>query len=133
MKTRRRTALRDIYCAETSWVSSTRRAACTRLLKAGLLLHSGKSDMSELSAKDLAILSAAVSQLDRPSLAVRLAAVVGMPVEKFLGWLPDSIQNQIDRATEEALTRALKVARKTLNEENLKGPRNLTHKVAVTL
>ena len=89
--------------------------------------------MSELSAKDLAILSAAVSQLERPSLAVRLAAVVGMPVEKLLGWLPDSIQSQIDSVTEEALAHALKVARKTLDDEKVKGPRNLTHKVAVTL
>jgi hypothetical protein len=89
--------------------------------------------MSELSANDLAILSAAVSQLERPSLAVRLAAVVGMPVEKLLGWLPDSIQSQIDHATEEALTQALKMARKTLDSDTLKGPRNLTHKVAVTL
>jgi EcsC family protein len=89
--------------------------------------------MSELSAKDFAILSAAVSQLERPSLAVRLAAVVGMPVEKLLGWLPDSIQSQIDHATEEALAQALKVASKTLHDETLKGPRNLTHKVAVTL
>jgi EcsC protein family len=89
--------------------------------------------MSELDAKDLAILSAAVSQLERPSLAVRLAAVVGMPVDKLLGWLPDSIQSQIDSVTEEALAHALKVARKTLDDEKVKEPRNLAHKVAVTL
>ena len=89
--------------------------------------------MSQLSEKDLAILSAAVSRLERPSLAAKLAAVVGMPVEKLLGWLPDSIQSQIDRLTEEALTHALNVARKTLDDETVKGPRNLTHKVAVTL
>lgn len=88
--------------------------------------------MSPLSEKELADLSAAVSQLERPSLAVRLATVVGMPVEKLLGWLPDSIQNQIDRVTEEALARALNVARRTLHNETT-GPRNLTHKVAVTI
>jgi len=66
--------------------------------------------MSELNANDLAILSAAVSQLERPSLAVRLAAVVGMPVKKLLGWLPDSNQSQIAHATEKALAPALKIA-----------------------
>jgi hypothetical protein len=88
--------------------------------------------LSELSETDLVILSAAVSQLESPSLAARLAAVVGMPVEKLLAWLPVSVQNQIDRATEEALARALNVARKTLHKET-KGPRNLAHKVAVTV
>jgi len=89
--------------------------------------------MSQLSENDLDILSAAVSRLEHPSLAAKLAAVVGMPVEKLLGWLPDSIQIQIDHLTEEALAHALRAARKTMNEETNKGPRNLTHKVAVTL
>lgn len=89
--------------------------------------------MSQLSDHDLAILSTAVSRLEYPSLAAKLAAVVGMPVEKLLGWLPDAIQSQIDHLTEEALAHALKAARKTLDDETTKGPRNLTHKVAVTL
>jgi len=89
--------------------------------------------MSQLSEKDLAILAATVSQLEHPSLAAKLAAVVGMPVEKLLGWLPGPIQSQIDRVTEEALAKALNVAMKTLGDEALKSPWNLTHKVAVTL
>ncbi len=89
--------------------------------------------MSQLSEKDQAVLTAAVSRLERTSLAAQLAAVVGMPVDKLLGWLPDSIQSQIERLTEEALTHALSVARKTLNEETGKVPSNMTHKVAVTL
>lgn len=89
--------------------------------------------MSDLSKKDLAVLSAAVSRLERPSLASKLAAVIGIPVEKLLGWLPDSIQTQIDKLTEDALVHALNVARKTLSEEPTTKPWNLTHKVAVTL
>jgi hypothetical protein len=89
--------------------------------------------MSALSEKDLTTLSAAVARLENPSLAAKLAAVVGMPVEKLLGWLPDSIQGQIDHLAEDALTHALTVARKTLDEEAVKSPKNLTHKVAVTL
>jgi hypothetical protein len=89
--------------------------------------------VSQLSETDLAILAATVSQLERPSLASKLAAVVGMPVEKLLGWLPESIQSQIDRVTEEALTKALNVAMKTLADETVKAPWKLTHKVAATL
>ena len=56
-----------------------------------------------------------------------------MPVERLLGWLPESIQNQIDYVTEEALAKALTVAMKTLDDETIKAPWNLTHKVAATL
>ena len=60
--------------------------------------------MSEMNKHDLAVLAATVDQLERPSLAGRLAALVGMPVEKLLGWLPDPIQGQIDRVAEDALS-----------------------------
>ena len=40
---------------------------------------------SPISKADLGILSAAVSHLEHPSLAGKLAAIVGMPVEKLLG------------------------------------------------
>ena len=89
--------------------------------------------MTQLSEKDLAILAATVSQLEGPSLAGKLAALVGMPIEKLLGWLPDSIQNQVDRVTEEALSKALDLARKTMHDGTGKAPWNLTHKVAATL
>jgi hypothetical protein len=56
-----------------------------------------------------------------------------MPVEKLLGWLPEPIQSQIDRVTAEALTTALSVAVKTMNDDTIRTPWNLTHKVAVTL
>jgi hypothetical protein len=89
--------------------------------------------MPAMSEKDLAVLAATVNQLERPSLATKLAALVGMPVEKLLGWLPDPIQDQVDRVTEEALTTALAVAMKTMNDDSVKTPWNLTHKVAATL
>jgi hypothetical protein len=89
--------------------------------------------MSQLSEQDRATLSAAVMQLEHPGLARKLAGVVGMPVEKLLEWLPDSIQSQINSATEEALSKALNVAMRTLGDDTLRAPWNLTHKVAVTL
>ena len=89
--------------------------------------------MPSFSERDLASLAAAVSQLERPSLAGKLAAVVGMPTEKLLGWLPESIQAQIDRVTEEALTQALSVAMRTMPDRTGDAPWKLTHKVAATI
>ena len=86
-----------------------------------------------MSEHDLALLAATVEQLERPSLAGKLAALVGMPVEKLLGWLPDPIQGQIDRVAEDALSVALKVAVKTMGNEARQTPWNLAHKVAATL
>ncbi len=89
--------------------------------------------MSELTPQDLTLLASTVAQLERPSLAGRLAGVVGMPVEKLLSWMPDSMQGQIERVTEEALSKALIVARKTLSDGSPRAPWNLSHKVAATV
>lgn len=89
--------------------------------------------MAELSEHDLALLAGAVAQLERPGLTARLAGVVGMPVERLLERLPDGVQNEINSATEHALTKALSVAVKTLDDDQAKSPWNLTHKVAATI
>src|SRR5687768_9517695 len=89
--------------------------------------------MPRINDHDLALLAGAVEQLERPGLAGRLAEVVGAPVEKLLGRLPDAIQNQVSHIAEEALSKALSVAMKTLDDETVKAPRRLTHKVAATI
>lgn len=90
--------------------------------------------MSHLNESDLAVLSEAVSQLERPGLAGKLATAVGTPVERLLQRLPESIQDQITNVTEESLSKALQVAIKTLDEESRGGsPWNLSHKLAATL
>jgi hypothetical protein len=89
--------------------------------------------MRSMTEHDLAILATTVKQLERPSLAAKLAELVGMPVEKLLGWLPDPIQGQVNRVTQDALTTALTVAMKTMHDDSVRTPWNLTHKVAATL
>jgi hypothetical protein len=81
---------------------------------------------------DLAQLAAAVEQLERPGLAARLADIIGTPVERLLGRLPDAVQTQMSQITEGALSKALNVAMKTLDEEPVKAPWKLAHKVAAT-
>jgi hypothetical protein len=89
--------------------------------------------MSAMTDHDLELLAATVRQLERQSLAGKLAALVGMPVDKLLGWLPQPIQGQIDRVAEDALRVALTVAVKTMDDETRLTPWNLSHKVAATL
>jgi hypothetical protein len=90
--------------------------------------------MATLNENDLAALASAVNQLERPGLAGKLAEAVGTPVEKLLQRLPDSIQEQINGVTEDSLSKALRVAIKTLDGEARGGsPWNLSHKVAATL
>lgn len=88
--------------------------------------------MTNLSEHDRALLAGAVAQLERPGLAARLAGVVGTPVERLIERLPEGVQNEINGATEHALTKALAVAAKTLDDEKPKAPWNLAHKVAAT-
>jgi len=89
--------------------------------------------MPGMSDNDLALLTGAVMQLERPGLAGRLAEVIGAPVEHLLGRLPNSIQTQMSHITEEALASALSVAMRTLDDEKIKAPWKLTHKVAATI
>jgi hypothetical protein len=89
--------------------------------------------MATLSEQDLALLTGAVMQLERPGLAGRLSEVIGAPVEHLLGRLPNSIQTQMSHITEDALTGALNVAMRTLDDDKVKAPWKLTHKVAATI
>ena len=89
--------------------------------------------MPGMSDNDLALLTGAVMQLERPGLAGRLAEVIGAPIEHLIGRLPNSIQTQMSHITEEALTSALNVAMRTLDDDKVKAPWKLSHKVAATI
>jgi hypothetical protein len=86
-----------------------------------------------MSPEDQAQLADAVEQLERPGLAARLADVVGAPMERLLARLPDGVQNQMSEITEGALSKALHVALKTLEQNPRPAPWKLTHKVAATV
>jgi hypothetical protein len=86
-----------------------------------------------ITEDDLAKLAGAVAQLERPGLAGRMASVLGTPVERLLERLPGGVQQQINKVTEEALTKALQAAMKTLDGQSAKSPWNLGHKVAATI
>jgi hypothetical protein len=89
--------------------------------------------MAYFNQHDLALLADAVKQLERPGLAGRLASVLGTPVEKMIDRMPASVRAEINHTAEQALTKALNVAMRTLEGDRAKTPWKLTHKVAATV
>jgi hypothetical protein len=69
-----------------------------------------------LSPSELADLRYARTLLDNVSLAVRIANVVGMPIEKVLGILPQGAADLISAATSKALHAGLRFAVSTMDD-----------------
>ena len=93
---------------------------------------------SPLSQEDLATLRRAKEALESPSLTMKLASVVGSPIEKLMARMPNVAQEKIDDATQAALKKCLQLALRTLSKSTVDGvslppekPHNLMHKLAV--
>jgi hypothetical protein len=71
--------------------------------------------MSDLSPRDLEELAHAKEALERPSLAIRIADRLGMPVEALVKRLPEGAQRIVARGTHRALDAALELALRTLD------------------
>jgi hypothetical protein len=91
-----------------------------------------------LSQEDLDALRRAKEALESPSLTMKLASVVGSPIEKLMARMPNIAQDKIDDATQAALKKCLQLALRTLGKTSIEGvvlppekPHNLMHKLAV--
>ncbi|MBP0588934.1 EcsC family protein [Paraburkholderia sp. LEh10] len=91
-----------------------------------------------LSADDLAALRRAKHQLESPALAMKLASIVGSPLEKLIARMPSIASDKVNDATQIALRRCLQLALRTLGRPmggaplGVSGkPSNLLHKFAV--
>jgi hypothetical protein len=90
-----------------------------------------------LSEQDLNALRRAKHQLESPALAMKLASIVGAPLEKLLGRLPAYANAKVTDATELALRKCLSIALRTLGRRDAGSliapdkPSNLLHKFAV--
>jgi hypothetical protein len=90
-----------------------------------------------LSAEDLKALRHAKAQLESPSLPMKLAGIVGAPVEKLLTRLPGVAGEKVSDATQLALRKCLQIALRTLGRADAgtgappDKPSNLLHKLAV--
>ncbi|HWV54380.1 MAG TPA: EcsC family protein [Pseudorhodoplanes sp.] len=89
------------------------------------------SDVVDLTPDDLDALRRAVHALEHPSLAARLTAMVGKPIELIGYALPAPASRAISTATSKALEMALKVAIKTMRRDPLAGSQ-LLHRALVS-
>ena len=72
---------------------------------------------AELTPEDLKALTAAVAQLEAPSLTIRLANLVGTPVEWAMERLPGATAERLHKAIRLALEKAVAGALRTMNDE----------------
>jgi hypothetical protein len=90
-----------------------------------------------LSEQDLNALRRAKHQLESPALAMKLASVVGAPIEKLLSRIPAFANEKVSDATQAALRKCLSLALRTLGRRDdakllaPDKPNNLLHKFAV--
>ncbi|KVM77185.1 peptidase [Burkholderia ubonensis] len=88
-----------------------------------------------LSADDRDALRRAKQVLESPSLTMKLTGLLGAPIEKMIGRLPDFATGKINDATQLALRKCLNVALRTLGKPPAPDmhdkPSNLLHKLAV--
>jgi len=70
-----------------------------------------------ISVEDREALKRAVEALEAPSFAARLSAVAGRPIELLGQALPQAVSETASRATQVALTRAMRYALKTIPNE----------------
>jgi hypothetical protein len=90
-----------------------------------------------LAEQDLNALRRAKHQLESPALAMKLASIVGAPIEKLLSRIPAFANEKVADATQAALRKCLSIALRTLGRRNdakllaPDKPNNLLHKFAV--
>ena len=84
-----------------------------------------------ISDGDLRLLTEAKALLEQPSLAARLSNYLGQPIEMLIDNLPAGSSDAINRATDQALRAALKIALTTLRpEQRLRS--NRLHQITAT-
>ncbi|CAB3784834.1 hypothetical protein LMG28688_01949 [Paraburkholderia caffeinitolerans] len=77
---------------------------------------------SDFSEADLAALRRAKHELETPPLGMKLAAIVGAPVEKLIAKLPAMANDKVNDATQAALRKCLQLALKTLGKPGERTP-----------
>lgn len=85
-----------------------------------------------MSNRDLEDLKYAKGLLENPSIASKLMDILGSPIEKGFGLLPERWSGIIQKATRISLEKALYFAIKTIGKEGRNQSRDLLHKIAVT-
>jgi hypothetical protein len=88
------------------------------------------SPVADLSAAELDDLRRAVTLLESPSIVVRMANLVGSPVEGLMKRLPRAVASRVHRAVEAALSKAAETALWTMDNAPWKPASTRLHKLA---
>ncbi len=84
--------------------------------------------MSDHELKDL---KAAKALLENPNLAIKIASLLGTPLEKLMDWLPPALEKRVHDITSAALEKAAAGAIYTMDDVPGEGASNWWHKAAV--
>ena len=87
----------------------------------------------QLSTPELQDLKKAKNLLENPGLAVKLSNVLGMPLEKALGNIPDKWSQKVEEIIQTALKKAVNAAASSLKAEPGKTSSNNWHKLSVAV
>ena len=82
-----------------------------------------------LSEKDLDDLLYAKELLENPGMGAKITNIIGIPIERGLGYLPKKLSDSIQRITKEALRRALDFAVKTMDDRPKAASSDVMHKM----
>jgi hypothetical protein len=85
----------------------------------------------EFTSADLDALAEALRIMNSPSLAIRLANAVGIPIERLIANLPPNWSGAVTRAAGAAIQRALEAAVSTMDPGRRLRAANAFHKLAV--
>lgn len=83
----------------------------------------------DFSREDALRLAEAHRILENPSLAIRLANTVGMPIERLMSKLPGPVSHAVTSAASAAIERALEAAVSTIDSGRAAKPANAFHKL----
>src|SRR5271165_7121718 len=85
----------------------------------------------KLAKPEIRDLELAKSLLENPGFAMRVANMIGSPIEKGMSMLPRGWHDVVNKASRSALLRALELAVATLGNKHRRRSKELFHKVLV--
>lgn len=84
-----------------------------------------------LPDKDLKDLQTAKLLLENPNLAIKIASLLGTPIEKLMDWMPRQLESVVSEVTRTALGKAAEGAIFTIRDNPGESASNWWHKFAV--
>lgn len=92
-----------------------------------------EGETMSISNKDLADLERACRLLENPGIVPRLISLLGTPIEKSLGFLPESLSNSIRSVTKTAIEKAMGFAVESIGSKSKDASSDKKHKIVAAI